>query len=154
MTEPFPTEVEPEIAAEAMQERGALFLDVRTVVEFRRGHPTGALNIPILFVDPNTGQPRPNSEFLAAARAHLEPDAEIYCGCRSGVRSLQATMLLRQAGFERVANVAGGFEGSHDPLGRSVSAGWVDRGLPVSEGEGGAAGWEALREAIETDAGA
>lgn len=151
MEEPFPVEVEPDVAAAALEERGALFLDVRTVEEFREGHPAGALNVPILFVDPATGQPRPNPDFLRVVRAHFESDAEIYCGCRSGVRSLQATMLLRQAGYRRVANVAGGFHGAHDPLGRPLSAGWAARGLPVAAGEGGAAGWQALREPIEAD---
>ena len=38
--------------------REAVYLDVRTVEEFEAGHPAGAHNVPILFVDPATRQPR------------------------------------------------------------------------------------------------
>lgn len=143
----WPVEVTPETAAEAMRDRGALYLDVRTVHEFVQGHPADAYNVPILLVDGRTGVPRPNPEFLAVVREHFETDAEIYCGCRSGPRSLQATMLLRQAGYERVSNVECGFHGKSDALGRPVASGWRDRGLPVSDGDGGLRSFEALRGA-------
>jgi rhodanese-related sulfurtransferase len=45
---------------------------------------------------------------LAGRAAELTKQCPIVTVCRAGGRSAQATILLRQAGFERVANLAGG----------------------------------------------
>lgn len=45
---------------------------------------------------------------LAARAGELDRGRPIVAVCRSGARSAQATTLLRKAGFERVANLAGG----------------------------------------------
>jgi rhodanese-related sulfurtransferase len=49
--------------------------------------------------------------------------------CRSGERAAAAARLLRDAGFERVTVVGGGFEGSVGADGRR-HGGWKDAGLP------------------------
>ncbi len=88
-----------------------LVLDVREPEEFdgALGHIPGARLLPI-------GE-------LAARADTLPKDRPIVAVCRSGGRSAQATVILRKAGCERVANLAGGM--IH----------WLDLGLGVAEGE-------------------
>jgi sulfur dioxygenase len=45
---------------------------------------------------------------LAGRAAELTKERPIVTVCRAGGRSAQATVMLRQAGFERVANLPGG----------------------------------------------
>ena len=116
--------------------RDAVYLDVRTVEEFEAGHPAGAQNVPILFVDPATRQPRVNPDFLGAVERIVPRTARLLVGCQSGGRSQRACELLADAGFQNLANVAGGFGGAHDQTGRVVIPGWRDAGLPVETGRG------------------
>src|SRR5437868_1651145 len=98
----------------------AVYLDVRTEGEFAAGHPSGALNVPVTTVDPATGRPMLNADFVTVVAAHVPADATILVGCQSGVRSLRACALLVAAGFPNVANVRAGFGGAHDQMGRIV----------------------------------
>ncbi len=142
------TELSPDQVAQGLDEEAeSVYLDVRTVEEFDAGHPEGACNIPIYELDAQTRQLAPNPDFLAVARAGLSPDQTVFCGCASGVRSYQAALLLRQAGFERVFNVEAGFSGKHDMLGRTVLCGWAERGHPVAAGPDQRVGYAALRDA-------
>ena len=45
---------------------------------------------------------------LAARATELDCAKPIVTVCRSGARSAQATVLLRKAGFDKVANLSGG----------------------------------------------
>jgi len=74
----------------------------------------------------------PNPAFVENLRqAGFTPDHHIYFICRSGVRSLNAAMAARAAGFPHVYNVADGFEGPIDADGhRGQAAGWKADGLP------------------------
>ncbi len=76
--------------------RAAQIVDVREPAEFDGplGRLPGACLIPL--------------GTLAARAAELSPDRPIVAVCRSGARSAQATVILRKAGFEQVANLAGG----------------------------------------------
>lgn len=71
-------------------------VDVREAGEFNGalGHLPGARLLPL--------------GSLAARAKELSPQRPIVTVCRSGARSAQATVLLRQAGFDQVANLAGG----------------------------------------------
>lgn len=86
-------------------------IDVREAAEFAGalGHLQGAQLIPL-------------SELEARAEA-LDRARPIVAVCRSGARSAQATVLLRKAGFERVANLSGGM------------LRWRAQRLPVEGGE-------------------
>ena len=77
-----------------------------------------------------------NGGFLEALRAAgLGPEHTLYFLCRSGVRSLAAARAAEAAGFARVFNVVGGFEGPHDAEGhRGRVAGWKAEGLPWRQG--------------------
>ena len=87
-----------EITPAALEERLAevQLLDVREPAEFIDvlGHVPGARLLPL-------GQ-------LSQQLQTLDQRRPIVTICRSGVRSAQAVTLLRKAGFERVANLAGG----------------------------------------------
>jgi glyoxylase-like metal-dependent hydrolase (beta-lactamase superfamily II)/rhodanese-related sulfurtransferase len=71
-------------------------LDVREPGEFSGplGHIRGAVLIPL--------------GSLAERTRELAPDRPIVAVCRAGSRSAQATVILREAGFNDVANLAGG----------------------------------------------
>jgi len=58
----------------------------------------------------------------------LPRDRPIFVICQSGYRSLRASQFLRQAGFERVATIAGG------------TAEWLSAGKPVERGAAEATG--------------
>lgn len=113
--------------AHQQQAAGAAYLDVRSVPEFRQGHPDGAFNIPLLHLDPQTRQMRPNPEFVSVVKANFAPDAKLVIGCQMGGRSQHACEVLSGAGFQDVANVLGGYGGAP----QMGHAGWVQAGLPV-----------------------
>lgn len=76
-------------------------VDVREPEEFTGtlGHVPGAVLVPLGNIPDGLG--------------HLDPAAPLVTVCRSGARSAQASTLLQRAGFQRVANVAGGMLGWH-----------------------------------------
>jgi len=120
----------PEV--KSLLDAGHLYLDVRSTHEFEQGHVPGALNIPLLHFDPVRGQMSPNPDFLRVVEAAVPKDSHVVCGCASGQRSLRAAEILQQAGYPDVVNMAGGFTGARDPMGRVVVQGWLDHGLPAS----------------------
>lgn len=88
----------PEIAPAWVEEHAkqVQLVDVREVKEFNDelGHIAGARLIPL-------GE-------LGARLGELDKSAPTVVYCRSGARSARATLLMRQNGFERVANLSGG----------------------------------------------
>lgn len=125
-------EVSPKQAWRILQEEpGAVLLDVRSRMEFDYvGHPVGAVNIPLQ--DPPGAENDPAFTDKAAARLGAAgKTAPVLALCRSGQRSMAAAQLLEQAGFQRVANIAQGFEGERDERGRrGCLGGWRFHGLP------------------------
>ena len=115
--------------AQQQQSSGATYLDVRSIPEFEQGHPAGAFNVPLLHLDPRTGQMRPNPEFLDVVKANFGLDTTMVVGCKMGGRSQQACELLASAGYQDVTNVLGGWGGAPQ-MGHT---GWVQAGLPVEQ---------------------
>ena len=70
--------------------------DVREPAEYDGplGHIPGAESIPLGMLSARAGQ--------------ISRDLPLIAVCRAGGRSAQATVILRKAGIERVANLAGG----------------------------------------------
>lgn len=133
------------------QRAGATYVDVRSTEEFAAGHPAGAINMPLLDHDEDTGQLMPNPDFIRVMKATFAPDAALLVGCRSGGRSLRAVHMLSAFGFTGVMNVRGGFEGSCTPTGAVRDQGWTDAGLPVETGAPPDAAWQTfLKAANET----
>ncbi len=73
-----------------------------------------------------------NEDFAGqVAEAGIAKNTQIFCLCRSGVRSAAAASALTAAGFENCYNVAQGFEGDKDASGhRGKVGGWKHAGLP------------------------
>ncbi len=89
-------------------------IDVRTPVEFRALHVTGARNVPLDRLDPNA--------LRTAGGTSSDP---VYVVCRSGGRSRQACDKLLAAGVTNVVNVEGGTvacESAGAPVVRGKSA--------------------------------
>jgi len=82
--------------AQSMVEQGALLLDVREPDEYAGVHVPNATLIPL-------GQLSLRMTEIAAYK-----DKPIMVICRSGRRSAKAVVLLQEAGYSKVSNVAGG----------------------------------------------
>ncbi|HEX3694890.1 MAG TPA: rhodanese-like domain-containing protein [Polyangia bacterium] len=119
----------PAEAADLLNQ-GWTYLDVRSVPEFDQGHPTGALNIPLLHAQ--GGRMVPNPDFVRVVEATFPKGERLVVGCKSGGRSLQAAALLGAAGYTTVVDMRGGFHGERDPMGRVACAGWLESGLPTN----------------------
>ncbi len=101
-------EISPDQARRQLSS-GAIILDVRTREEFVGGHIEGSLLMPL--------------EELTTLMDALPRDKLIIAVCRSGVRSNQARVILRNAGFKQVTSMTGGMEA------------WIAKGFPVVYGE-------------------
>ena len=86
-----------ELSALLASDGPPLLLDVRTQAEFRAGHLARAVSVPLSELRQRVEEVRRQ----AASRS-------IAIMCRSGSRSLSASILLKQAGFAHVLNVSGG----------------------------------------------
>ena len=87
-------EIQPEWLEEHLQD--VQIVDVREHAEFNGalGHVPGARLVPL--------------GSLPVRAPEFSKERPIVTVCRSGARSAQASILLRKAGFEKVANLAGG----------------------------------------------
>jgi rhodanese-related sulfurtransferase len=101
------------------QRDGATYVDVRSSLEFAAGHPAGAINVPLLEADEDTGQLMPNPDFVRVMKATFAPDTALLLGCESGTRSARAAQMLEAFGFTNLGNVLAGFQG------------WAPSGLPT-----------------------
>jgi|JI10StandDraft_1071094.scaffolds.fasta_scaffold177518_2 rhodanese-related sulfurtransferase len=81
-------------------------IDVRTPEEYNAGHIDGAVNLPLQSIESGT-------------LPSVEKDEPIYLYCRSGNRSAQATLLLKQAGYTDIQDL--GAMTSVQSLGGSIS---------------------------------
>ena len=73
---------------------GGVLLDVRTPGEFAQGHIPGSVNLDV-------------SEIAQAAERFPQKDTPLFVYCRSGARSGQAVMMLRQMGYTNAVNIGG-----------------------------------------------
>lgn len=81
-------------AAEALEKRGAVLLDVRTHEEYRAGHIGGSVNLPL--------------DKLEHVRGIIkEKSAPVYVYCQSGARSARACAGLKSMGYENAINIGG-----------------------------------------------
>jgi rhodanese-related sulfurtransferase len=121
----------------------AVYIDVRTEGEFANGHPRGAGNIPVAFLDQGRGM-MVNSDFVRVVEANFPREKKIILGCQAGPRSTSAASMLQQAGFQDLSNLLGGFGGMRDPTGKISAPGWASSGLPVSQEQGEGVSYQSL----------
>ena len=132
--------------AHKLLDEGYRYVDVRTEAEFANGHPATAVNVPVVFPDPATRQMIMNPDFVRVVEAHFPKDAPLIIGCQAGGRSQRAAEVLTQSGYTHVVNMQGGFGGARDQSGRTVVAGWSERGLPVCKDCGVENSYAGLRQ--------
>ena len=70
-------------------EKGAIIIDVRSVGEFQGGHIKGSKNIPLNTIESKINEIKKTSKPVIAC-------------CASGMRSAQATSILKQNGIEAI----------------------------------------------------
>jgi rhodanese-related sulfurtransferase len=131
------------------QDPEAIYVDVRSIPEFLRGHPIRALNIPLFHYNEQVQQMSPNPDFLKVSEAVLPQDKTLIVGCMVGGRSQKACEALAQAGFEKLHNVMGGYGGGRDPMTGEPVPGWSQLGLPISQENGEGVGYESLAAKIK-----
>jgi len=88
-------QVDVEHVLAAANDHRHFLLDVRTPLEYVRGHIPGAVNIPV--------------DELRTRVKELPRDREIAAYCQVGQRGYLATRILRQIGFQ-AANIGGGYK--------------------------------------------
>ena len=137
-----PTRISPQEASAKLAE-GWTYVDVRTTEEFEAGHPTGAVNVPLMHAGP--GGMTPNPDFARVMNAAFAKDAKIVVGCKAGGRSLRAAQVLAAEGFTSVIDQRAGWDGSRDPFGQITEPGWSRAGLPIEEGQPSGRAWEDMK---------
>lgn len=118
--------------AKALLDEGWTYVDVRSEPEFQEGHPTGALNVPLMHAGPAGLMPNP--DFMRVMEMAISKDTKLVLGCRSGGRSMQAAQLLERAGYQHLVDQRAGFGGARDQAGRVIEPGWAAETLPVESG--------------------
>jgi rhodanese-related sulfurtransferase len=142
--------ITPQEAFDLMQQDSdCVYIDVRTEEEFSRGHPQGAVNIPVASPDPFGGGLAPNDDFTKVVEANFPKEKKLILGCQAGPRSDRAAKILEQAGYSRLFSVKGGFGGMHDLSGKLLAPGWCTLGLPVSQETGEGIGYASLAAKIK-----
>ena len=102
-------DVEAEQMKQLIAEQPGVLLDVRTAGEVADGFIKGAQNIDIT-----------QSGFLEKVKS-LDKNEPVYVYCKRGGRSANASEKLAKAGFTKIYNMMGGFDG------------WKDAGYPVEK---------------------
>lgn len=92
--------------AEARKSAGWAHVDVRTISEYGKSHPSGTVNVE--YMRATKDGMKLNNKFVQDVAALYSHDAKILVSCASGKRSARAVKLLEDAGFVNVADVVGG----------------------------------------------
>jgi NADPH-dependent 2,4-dienoyl-CoA reductase/sulfur reductase-like enzyme/rhodanese-related sulfurtransferase len=79
----------------AALDKNAVLVDVRTVKEFKTGHISNAISIPV--------------DEIRDRLAEIPKDKNIYIYCAVGLRGYLAHRIVKQSGFEKVFNLSGGY---------------------------------------------
>lgn len=80
---------------EELRSKEKQFVDVRTPGEFKGNHIKGFKNIPL-------------NQLSQKAEKELSKEKEVIVICQSGMRSKNASKVLKKLGFPKVTNVKGG----------------------------------------------
>ena len=82
--------------ARRAKENSFTIIDVRKPGEFEAEHVTGAVNIPL--------------DFLNSRLAEIPKDGEVYLHCAGGYRSMIAASILKARGWNTLTDIQGGFK--------------------------------------------
>ena len=91
-------EISPELVSEMLEGKDdvTILLDVRDDWEWERAHLEGAIHIPL--------------DELGLRLKELDPHQEIVAYCHVGDRSIDACLVLWEAGFRKIRSMTGGIE--------------------------------------------
>jgi rhodanese-related sulfurtransferase len=109
-------------------QRQPVILDVRSLAEYKAGHPEHAFNVPYPYIQQACDSggrtpdgacfasvstvPQNDGDFVAYVQSIIpDKDTPIYTLCRTGVRSVGAANVLTAAGYTNVRNIWEGFVG-------------------------------------------
>ena len=103
----------PEQAHETLtSDPTAVYVDVRTVAEFAKGHPKGrVVNVPVVFFHPHTDDVFQNESFDLVMDHVCSKDTPLIVGCERGPRARQAVERLSQAGYTNLRLMEAGHAG-------------------------------------------
>jgi rhodanese-related sulfurtransferase len=124
---------------------GYVYVDVRSELEFQKGRPAEAYNIPIKNFNTAIQMMEDNPDFLDVFETKFSKEAKLIVGCAAGTRSFVACQILEQAGYRDLATVEGGFNGKRDMFGNVVQKGWAELGFPVANGDAAEKSYETLK---------
>ncbi|MBI4815501.1 MAG: oxidative damage protection protein [Deltaproteobacteria bacterium] len=131
-------------AKKLAEEQGYTILDVRSVREYREGHPEGAFNVP--YLEEGRHGMVPNEHFIDVVRAAFpNQETKLITSCQMGGRSVRAANELMQLGYKNVLDLRGGFGSEKDEAGNVLVPGWRDSALPVEGGEPAGRAYSALK---------
>ncbi|MBA4145601.1 MAG: MBL fold metallo-hydrolase, partial [Cytophaga sp.] len=82
--------------ARRQSEQALTIIDVRKPGEFEAEHVTGAMNIPL--------------DFLNSHLAEIPKEGKVYLHCAGGYRSMIAASILKSRGWNNLVDVSGGFK--------------------------------------------
>jgi adenylyltransferase/sulfurtransferase len=100
-------EISPELVREMMDAgEDFILLDVREDAEWEIAHLEGAIHIPL--------------GTLESRLEELDPSREVIVYCHVGERSVDACLVLWNAGFRKVRNLTGGIDAWSDLIDPSV----------------------------------
>ena len=92
----MPTLTPAELLRELKEEDPPLLIDVRTTREFKKGHLSGAVNLPV--------------DELRSGMEEIKANGRIVVYCKSGHRSYFAQQILMNSGHRSVRNLVGGYD--------------------------------------------
>lgn len=92
--------ISPKKFERLMKKKNSIVLDVRTTAEYKAGHIPGSLQIDVL-----------QAEQFKKEVAALDKNKSYLLYCRSGKRSADAMQLMKAAGFGKLYDLEGGFNG-------------------------------------------
>jgi rhodanese-related sulfurtransferase len=143
-----PLRISPAEAHARMTDEGFTYLDVRTEEEFEDGHPTGAVNVPVMIQ--GAAGLEPNPDFVATVSAVFPRDAKLVVGCKAGGRSLRAAKELAAAGYTQILDQRAGWDGARGSFGEITEPGWSRVGLPSEKGAAEGRSYASLRARAKT----
>lgn len=79
----------------AAMDKNSILIDTRTVKEYKSGHITNAISIPV--------------DEMRDRLSEIPKDKNIYIYCAVGLRGYLANRIVTQSGFEKVFNLSGGY---------------------------------------------
>lgn len=115
---------------------GYIFIDVRTVEEYSKGHPVGAFNVPFKHYGKG-GTYRDNEDFLKVMEKLFPKEQKLLLIGKIAKRSLAAADLLIAQGYTAVVQLRAGVLGMVGADGRYLENGWRTCGLPEEKATDG-----------------